>query len=54
MLQPKNGKESVALNMSFCSKELICREFGQLLPSKHTLYRVDYLEDPVFAIRRES
>jgi hypothetical protein len=33
---------------------MVCKEFGQLEESQHTLFRVDYLEEPVYPLRREN
>ena len=35
-------------------KTLVCREFENLDETKHTLYRVNYLEEPVFPLRRDN
>jgi hypothetical protein len=35
-------------------KTLVCKEFENLDESKHTLYRVNYLEEAVFPLRREN
>lgn len=35
-------------------KDIVCKEFGSMDPNKHTLYRVDYLEEPVYPLRREK
>ena len=35
-------------------KVIVCKEFENLDESKHTLYRVNYLEEPVFPLRREN
>jgi hypothetical protein len=35
-------------------KTLVCKEFDNLEDSKYTLYRVNYLEEPVFPLRREN
>lgn len=47
----KNGKLFYVLR--FCSKELIAKDFG-VDGTKHTLYRVDHLEEPAFPLRREK
>lgn len=35
-------------------KVLVCKEFDNLDETKYTLYRVNYLEEPVFPLRREN
>jgi hypothetical protein len=35
-------------------KSLVCKEFNSLDETKHTLYRVNYLEEPVFPLRRDN
>jgi hypothetical protein len=35
-------------------KTLVCKEFNGLDETKHTLYRVNYLEEPVFPLRRDN
>jgi hypothetical protein len=35
-------------------KTLVCKEFENLDETKHTLYRVNYLEEPVFPLRRDT
>jgi hypothetical protein len=35
------------------SKELVCKEFGELEASKYTLHRVDAFEEPIYPLRRE-
>jgi hypothetical protein len=35
-------------------KQLACKEFGDLDESKYTLYRVNYLEEPTFPLRRDN
>ncbi|CDW84271.1 ubiquitin carboxyl-terminal hydrolase 40 [Stylonychia lemnae] len=34
-------------------KEMMCKEFN-IDPTKHTLYRIDHLEEPAFPLRREK
>ena len=35
-------------------KQLACKEFGDLDEAKYTLYRVNYLEEPTFPLRRDN
>ncbi len=35
-------------------KTQVCKEFGGLDEAKYTLYRVNYLEEPVFPLRRDN
>ena len=46
----KNGKFGFNLSNS---KEAISKDFG-VEPSRFTLYRINHLEEPAFALRREK
>ena len=41
------------LKVNVYSKDAICKEFG-VDPSRFTLYRINHLEEPAFALRREK
>lgn len=50
----KNGNKYLfSFNSVIYSKDQIAKEFG-VDPSKHTLYRIDHLEEPAFPLRREK
>jgi hypothetical protein len=35
-------------------KEMVCKEFGDLDPTKHTLYRLNAMDEPAFPLRRDT
>jgi hypothetical protein len=35
-------------------KELVCKEFDNIDPTKHTLYRLNAMDEPSFPLRRDN
>lgn len=35
-------------------KDTVCKEFGDIDPSKHTLYRLNAMDEPTFPLRRDN